>query len=136
MELYHLSYRDKLPNNILTPRIPESAVKGYEDTTTKRICFSDSIDNCISALQGDVGVYYVYIPKNIDLVDLYIPSKDQVFDAHVTNEVWALNEVEVICIGYIKNKGIIESIEYEINREPFTFHYRKCDWEWVERYIS
>ena len=58
--LYHLSQVNNL--ELLTPKVPECAIPMYEDTKTKRVCFSDSIDGCLSALQSP-GKYYVYIPK-------------------------------------------------------------------------
>lgn len=133
-ELFHLSFIDKLHSTTMYPRVPNSAVNGYEDCITDRICFSNSIDNALAALQGCAGRYYVYIPKNMELMNLYHPSVDEVFDAHITKEVWCLNPVEVVCIGSIINNGVIEMIKHEIDREPFIFHYRICDWKWEDKY--
>lgn len=54
--LYHLSTNDSL--DFMFPRIPESAADGYEDTSTARICVSNSINGCLNGLEvrvpGDV----------------------------------------------------------------------------------
>ena len=49
IRLYHLSKTKDL--TILEPKVPECAVPMFEDTTTKRVCFSDNIEGCLSALQ-------------------------------------------------------------------------------------
>lgn len=59
LELYHLSEDGTL--NVLTPRVPECAIEMYEDVKTKRVCFSDFIEGCLSSLQDLPKKYYVYI---------------------------------------------------------------------------
>ena len=51
--LYHLTTTKNI--KVLTAKIPETCVSGYEDENQKRVCFSPSIDQCLSALQGDVA---------------------------------------------------------------------------------
>ena len=136
MQLYHLSFVEPLNTNILTPRIPHNIINGYEDDITKRICFSTSIDGALSALQGDKGIYYVYIPKNIELLDIHYPTEEEVFDAKVNDEIWVLDPTEVIYIGCIENRGVTKMTKYTIDREPYNFHYRECDWIWLERVKS
>lgn len=128
--LYHLSKDGDL--KILTPKVPESAVASYEDVTTKRICFSDSIDNCLSALQCS-GAYYVYIPKeDIREDSIYYPTVDDVRDAKYTHEVWILTEIEVECIGIIKSSDTYIKERRNSGRGRVTvFHYQ---YEWIERY--
>lgn len=48
--LYHLSENPNL--KLLEPRVPQSAVPAYEDTETPRICFSNSINGALQALQA------------------------------------------------------------------------------------
>ena len=136
MNLYHLSL-DKLKSNIMIHRIPHCAIpSSYEDMKTKRICFSTSINGALSSLQGDYGIYYVYRPKDIDMVELYKPTTYQVFDVDVTNELWVLNDIEVECIGTIFNKGIIYSTIFPMPMDDNdTFTHRLCDWEWLDCYI-
>ena len=132
-QIYHLSRRLK---TTISPRIPETAVPFYEDTEIPRVCFSESIDGALSALQGDEGIYYVHVPKDISKCFIYKPTEKDVFDSICTNEVWVLNDVELVCIGIIENKGILSTTEYRMKYPPYDiFHYRKCDWIWKEKFI-
>lgn len=125
--LYHLSKSKNLIK--LTPRVPECVVPSYEDSITKRICFSDSIEGCLSAIQ-EPGEYYVY---NIDQKtyenDLYIPSVYDVRDAKYTHEVWILKEVNVKCIGKIKSFNYDSVKYYNSGRgRVAVFHF---PYEWI-----
>ncbi len=129
--LYHLSRDNKLKT--LTPKVPECAVPGYEDTETKRVCFSDSVDGCLSAIQSP-GKYYVYIPKEgIPQDSIYYPTVDDVRDAKYTHEVWILSEVKVKCMGIIKSSDMYYFTErHNSGRGRVTvFHYQ---YEWLRKY--
>ena len=84
---------------------------------------------------GDIGIYYVYIPKDENL-EVYIPSAEQVFDSFLTDETWSLEDTDVECIGIIKNKGIIDTKEYPISKKPYCCRFRICDWEWIQVFDS
>ena len=64
----------------LEPRIPQNFLTkhGYEDNTTKRVCFSTSIDGCLIAL-----------------------SQKQVPDVTYTHEVWVTEPVTLKVTGKI-----------------------------------
>lgn len=126
--LYHLSKDDNLTK--LTPQIPECAVGIHEDTNTKRVCFSDSIEGCLSALQEIPKQYYVYIPA--EEIDFYTPTVDEVRDAKFTHEVWILQEVKVKCIGVIQSKEYDSAKMHNTGRgRTVFFHY---PYEWIEKY--
>ena len=130
--LYHLSTNKNL--SILTPRIPECAISIYENTRIKRVCFSDSIDGCLSALQNIPTKYYVYVPYNLQNEDIYYPTENDVRDAKHTHEIWYLNEINVKCIGAIKSFNYDYNKKYDTNRGEITvFHY---PYKWIEKYKS
>jgi hypothetical protein len=129
--LYHLSTEKDIKT--LTAQVPQTQL--FEDNHTKRVCFSTSIDKCLTALMGEIGTYYVYIPKDENL-EVYIPSTKQVFDSFLTDETWSLEDTDVECIGIIKNKGIIDTEEYLISRKPYCCRLRICDWEWIQVFDS
>ena len=112
--LYHLSTNKNL--NILTPRIPECAISTYENTSMKRVCFSDYIGGCLSALQGIPTKYYVYVPYNFQNENIYYPTENDVRDAKYTREIWYLNEINVKCIGAIKRFNYDYNKKYDTNR--------------------
>lgn len=128
-QLIHLSLTPRIKK--LKAMVPSSAV--YEDKTIARVCFSDSIDKALSALQGDIGIYYVYTPKDVSSLELFKPSREEVFDVDYTSEIWSLVDTPVKCIGTIKNKNIIKQLEYQIPRSPWVCYFRLCDWEYIRK---
>ena len=134
--LYHLSESNDI--KVLHPQIPENGLAMYEELITPRVCFSDSVNGCLSAIQqGGELYYYVYVPVN-DELKFIIPTKDQVCDAFLTGEVWMLHDVDVKCIGVIKTSGnynIINRISI-INRigKKDTVALYEYDWRWIDKY--
>lgn len=128
--LYHLSKNKNL--TVLTPKIPESAIPTYEDIKTKRVCFSDFIDGCLSALQDVPSKYYVYVPiDELSEDDVYHPTVDEVIDAEFTHEVWILKEIKVKCIGIIQNDNYNWCKKYSTDKGNATFfHY---SYKWIEK---
>ena len=127
--LFHLS---PIPNlTVLTPRIPEAAVWGYEDKKQKRVCFSTSIKRCLIALSDCNGQYYVYVPVNQHKA--YSPTPTEVFDVAETNEKWITRPVKVKCIGAIVPTTYTkQEIYFPLHGETFgIFTY---DWKWVKKY--
>ena len=131
--LYHLSSDANL--KLLTPKIPNGAVPEYEEMTTPRVCFSDTIEGCLSAVQIGDGQLYVYTPVDED-IDYYIPSNSEVYDAFLTGEVWILKEVEVKCLGKIdvKDPYITKNTTNIINRagEEDIVSFHCFDWRWLD----
>ena len=120
------------PNlTILNPRVPETAIGGYEDTKQKRVCFSTSIKRCLTALSDCNGQYYVYVPVNQHKA--YSPTPTEVVDVSETNEKWITRPVKVKCIGAIVPTTYTkQEIYFPIHGETFgIFTY---DWKWVKKY--
>lgn len=80
------------------PRIPETTMSG-EDRKTPRICFSKTIEGCISAIPGDrrskyfdEGALMVVFPFRVALDDPNLVTSDDlaqlVPDAEITHEFW------------------------------------------------
>ena len=128
--LYHLSDNNNL--TVLTPKVPECAVASYEDVKTKRICFSDIIEGCLSALQDIPKKYYVYVPaEQITEKDIYYPTVNDVRDAKYTHEVWILHEIKVKCIGIIQSETCDWTERHNTGRGRVTFfHY---PYKWIEK---
>lgn len=132
--LYHLS--DKNNDGVwFKPRIPESIAidmsgfgDEYEDTHTKRVCFSTSISKAFFAISfdGSPEELYVHIPENLDKIverrKLCKPTEEQVFDVSTTNEHWIKCKVKMKCIGKIK-------IRYRS-----YWGVVKTSFKWIEKY--
>ena len=127
--LFHLSPTPNL--TILNPRVPETAIGGYEDTKQKRVCFSTSIKRCLTALSDCDGQYYVYVPVNQHKA--YSPTPTEVVDVSETNEKWITRPVKVKCIGAIVPTTYTkQEIYFPTHGETLgIFTY---DWKWVKKY--
>ena len=127
--LFHLSPTPNL--TILNPRVPETAIDGYEDIKQKRVCFSTSIKRCLTALSDCDGQYYVYIPVNQHKA--YSPTPTEVVDVSETKEKWITRPVKVKCIGAIVPTTYTkQEIYFPIHGK--TFDIFTYDWKWVKKY--
>ena len=127
--LFHLSPTPNL--TILNPRVPETAIGGYEDTKQKRVCFSTSIKRCLTALSDCNGQYYVYVPVNQHKA--YSPTPTEVVDVSETNEKWITRPVKVKCIGAIVPTTYTkQEIYFHLHNE--TFGICTYDLKWVKKY--
>ena len=104
-ELYFVSELE-FPDQIIKPKLYTNnfTKMGYEDSTIKHICFSSSIDNCITAMGRDIkkGMQFnIYSPDDIGKYKIYKPNKNLVPDAKFTNEMWILENVKIIKLGSI-----------------------------------
>ena len=134
--LFFLS-QNNMDGKTLTPRIPKNFFtdNGFEDSTTKRVCFAGSIDKCLMGLSMNCTgkEFYVHVPVgNFEVVK---PTKKQVPDVGVTGEKWIMNSVKIKCIAKIKVIG-------DDNKpgKPFTYGDNKhaelygWEWEYLEKY--
>lgn len=120
----HLSKDNNL--NRLTPKIPESACPHHEDVNTKRVCLSNTIEGCASALEDWDVEYYVY--ACVDDIAIYKPKIKQVIDAKFTGEVWSTMEVNVIKIGKIKVYKNDSTIRYKTYKGNVCIKHYPYEW--------
>ena len=99
--LYHISEHEGIKE--LHPSIPSNFLtkNGYEENKTPRVCFTNSIDKCLTALSENCEnkKYYIYTP-DADY-NVYTPSTSEVPDRNITGEVWIKESVKVKCVGKI-----------------------------------
>lgn len=126
---------NNMDNVTLNPRIPNNyfTKNGYEDSTTKRVCFAPSIEKALMALSMNCNnkEFYVHIPKSV--CDTYKPNKSEVPDSVLTGEIWVTEPVKIICIGKImahSTRGRGHKFTYGNNEAELY------DWtfEWIEKY--
>ena len=104
MVLYHISYNLEQDGECMfSPKIPEK-VEGDEDITIPRICFADTIQNCIRSVNGYprdeinyIRVYEFEVDPNDEALVSWkeIYSKGYVNDAELTHEFWYLKPVKL-----------------------------------------
>lgn len=129
VSLFHVSEKD-LNNKVLTPRVPRNSWfidNGYEDGKTPRICVAKTIDNCLTALGDDIKdmIFNVYSLEKADK-DLItkIPTKEEVPDVEITNEIWILNEAKCKFLYKIKILNNVKEFTYKIDGKIYSA------WEW------
>ena len=104
MVVYHAS-REILKDVTLLPRVPNSAMN-IEDKTVKRVCFSSSVNGCLTAIDGLEFNEKLYVYETI--IKAYTPTHKQVPDAFLTGEVWSLDPVSKLkLVGVLFIKGYI-----------------------------
>lgn len=109
--LYHVSLEEV---KFFEPRIPSLTLLD-EDNTTKRICFSNTLEGALSALQGSIKLYdgLINISKDYDcpaIIHIYSIEEEnigddfiidnrvvsmKVPDAIITGEVWVTKSIDV-----------------------------------------
>lgn len=136
-KLYFVS-KINMNDDRLEPRIPDNYLtkNGYEDNTTRRVCFSETIDGCLSGLSQNIDnqEFYVHIPDGY--YEIIKPTIKQVPDVNITKERWICSPVDIKCIGKIKaldngKPGI--KYKYGDNKTAELFSW---DYKWIEKYDS
>lgn len=134
MSIYHLS-KTNLEKNVLHPRIPENYMtkNKYEDNITPRICFCPSIRQSIMALCRNCSGETLFVHIPMDSYPLYYPTKDEVPDVKITNEIWIKEDVRLKCIGIIYIDGPSDN-KYKIDycdKETYSYEFH---WHWIEKF--
>ena len=121
---------------ILQPRVPDNyfTKNNYEDNTTKRICFSTSINGCLMGLSQNLKNKEFYVHQAIGDYHIIHPTILQVPDSKITKEVWLLKPTKIKVIGKI--------LVYEDDKKPghkFTYGDGKVaelygwKYKWIEK---
>lgn len=91
------------------PRVPDNFFtrNGFEDAKTGRVCFTDSVDKCLTALSANVSgkEYRVYEPDDTSKYVIFKPNNKAVPDASITGELWITEPVKIKEVGKIKCTG-------------------------------
>lgn len=121
---------------IVQPAIPNNYFTraGYEDSTTKRVCFAPNINKCLMALSQKCTdmILYVHIPDGN--YEMYKPRQSECPDVGVTGEIWILRPVKLKCIGKIHVIGDAGKDGHPFKYGDHTAELYDWDWEWIERY--
>lgn len=136
-KLYFISKYSRDDDRLL-PRVPDNYLtkNGYEDNTTPRVCFSETINGCLTGLSRNIDNQEFYVHMPTGYYEVIKPTKEQVPDVDITKEKWICSPVDVKCIGKIKafddgKPGI--KFKYGDNKSAEIFTW---DYEWIEKYDS
>lgn len=138
--LFRLSDKPVLPGMVkcIAPGIPDNFLtrNGFEDSTTKRVCFCRCIDGCLRALSKNIEGKILYLDAAFDAYDdeksgfhtIYSPTEKEVPDAHLTGEVWVPHVILVKTIGVVR---AVESIDHDLIYTYGKNHQAKLyDWKY------
>lgn len=135
-KLYFVS-KISMDDEMLKPRIPDNYLtrNGYEDNKTPRVCFSETIDGCLSGLSQNIDGWELYVHVPDGEYEVIKPTIKQVPDVNITKELWICSNVDIKCIGKIKVKDNGKpGIKYKYgNNEAELYTW---DYEWIEKYES
>lgn len=135
-KLYFVS-KISMDDEMLKPRIPDNYLtrNGYEDNKTPRVCFSETIEGCLSGLSQNIDGWELYVHVPDGEYEVIKPTIKQVPDVNITKELWICSNVDIKCIGKIKVKDNGKpGIKYKYgNNEAELYTW---DYEWLNKYIN
>ena len=135
-KLYFVS-KISMDDEMLKPRIPDNYLtrNGYEDNKTPRVCFSETIEGCLSGLSQNIDGWELYVHVPDGEYEVIKPTIKQVPDVNITKELWICSNVDIKCIGKIKVKDNGKpGIKYKYgNNEAELYTW---DYEWIDKYDS
>lgn len=107
---YYFASKERMNNMIIEPRIPKNRLPD-ENNKIKRICVSQSINGCLTAVGGFKIGDVVYIHK-CQYNDPIQPDINDVCDVYLTGEVWITEPVKLelfmgICIMAIVDSEVV-----------------------------
>lgn len=148
--MFHVSLKNDMDGKIISPQLPSYITDGgelddnyQEDTKTKRLCVSPSIEGCLIAIlnynkirehAGDK--FYVYTPEKPFSQYKHKTNKEivkdkLVFDANITKEAWILEPCKLKLYGIIKLKKVKDLKKKPTVEKNIKMNTIKLDYEWI-----
>lgn len=105
-KLYNITFKIDDERTVLEPCIPDSKMDG-EDSSTTRVCFSDSVERCISAIapqNRNLSTGSLIVVRSVNTSTLnkkhlydyhYLYLYGKVRDAMLTHEFWYTDKVPI-----------------------------------------
>ena len=148
--MFHVSLKNDMDGKTITPQLPSYITDGgelddnyQEDTKTKRLCVSPSIEGCLIAIlnykkiREHVGdKFYVYTPEKPFSQYKHKTNKEivkdkLVFDANITKEAWILEPCKLKLYGIIKLKKVKDLKKKPTVEKGIKMNTIKLDYEWI-----
>ena len=116
---YYFASKNNFDKQILEPRIPVNRMNSENDTT-KRVCVSQSINGCLTAVgMFNIGdTVYVHKCKSDNVIQPFI---EQVQDSCFTGELWILEPVEMELFITLVIIGLIDATINNIDNILYAF---------------
>lgn len=134
--MYFIS-TSNMDDKTLEPRVVDNYFtrNGYEDSTTKRVSFAPSVNQCLMGLSQDVSNkdFYVYEPSDRSKLDIYKPNPKAVPDSSVTGELWVTTPVQLKRVGKIRCTGDDGKEGKKFNYGTHTAELYGWNFEWKSK---
>ena len=138
---YYFVSETNMDGHTLIPRIPDNYLTriGAEDNNTPRVCLSDSIYGCLTALSKNLkGKDLFVLTVYLDSSQVYHPTTKEVPDSEITGEVWCKESIKLSCIGEIHIKQAhTKPLKYTYTDSKGTTHTANLyswNWVWINRF--
>ena len=124
MKYYFVSDKN-LDGETLYPRIPKNRMF-HEDSSIERICVSQSINGCLTAVGGiEIGdIYYIH-ECEISNDDIVQPSLQQVPDRCFTGELWVVTPTCMKLFMVIMATGLLDTQINTMSNPLYSFKLRE-----------
>lgn len=132
-KLYFISETD-MDGKTLQPRIPKNffTENDYEDASTPRVCFAQSVDGCLKGLSQNLKgkSFYVFEPEQLPET-VYKPNKGAVPDSEITTEMWVKEPVKLKKTGkiFVNGDDGNDGIPFEYGDHKAELYGWNYDWE-------
>lgn len=117
---YYFASKQDFDNQILKPRIPIHKYKS-EDEKTNRICVSQSINGCLTAIGSRFSIGEIVYVHQCESNNVIQPTTDQVVDVCFTGEQWILEPVVMHLFMKIVIIGLIDATVNELSNVLYAF---------------
>lgn len=135
MDFFALRPYKELNEKKWEPDIPKSALisEGWEDGNLKRVCLCPTVGLCLTALGRNCGdlTYGVYKLDDPD-AKLFRPPLEMLPDGAITQEVWALNAVNMRYVGAVHVLYPIHNQSAKYKRGVFEAETFYWEYNWIE----
>jgi hypothetical protein len=117
---YYFASQENFDNKVLEPRVPEHKYN-CEDAEVKRICVSQSINGCITALASSFSIGDIVYIHQCESDNVIQPTTKQVVDVCFTGEQWVLEPVVMKLFMKIIIIGMIDATINDMSNVLYAF---------------
>lgn len=124
---YYFASKKNYDNHILHPKIPQHRME-CEDDEISRICVSQSINGCLTAIEPNSVGDVLYIHEcEADDKDIVQPTLYQVPDCCFTGELWIIEPTKMKLFMKIITTGCIDTEFNSMHNAQYSF--KICDFD-------
>lgn len=117
---YYFASKENFDGQVIKPKVPLHKYE-CEDSETERICVSQSINGCLTALSSRFGIGEIVYIHQCESDNIIQPTVEQVIDVCFTGEQWILEPVVMKLYIKIVIIGFMDAAAGNTNNIVFAF---------------